>query len=54
MPDTGAPKTIKAAKADSEGKFVQGKHTTYRMSALSGEDKDGWIQCVRYVFPNCD
>lgn len=47
MPDTGAPKMIKAAKADSEGKFVQGKHTTYRMSALSEEEKNSWIQCVR-------
>lgn len=35
---------IKACKTDSEGKVVEGKHTVYRMSASSEEEKDDWIK----------
>ncbi|XP_043665839.1 cytohesin-1 isoform X3 [Vespa velutina] len=38
---------IKACKTDSEGKVVEGKHTVYRMSAATDEEKDEWIKCVR-------
>lgn len=38
---------IKACKTDSEGKVVEGKHTVYRMSAATSEEKDEWIKCVR-------
>ncbi|XP_023701417.1 cytohesin-1 isoform X3 [Cryptotermes secundus] len=37
---------IKACKTDSEGKVVEGKHTVYRMSAATPEEKDEWIKCV--------
>lgn len=39
---------IKACKHDSEGKVVEvGNHTVYRMSALTGEDKNEWIKKIR-------
>lgn len=38
---------IKACKTDSEGKVVEGKHTVYRMSAATPEEKDEWIKCIR-------
>ncbi|XP_019697110.1 cytohesin-1 isoform X3 [Harpegnathos saltator] len=38
---------IKACKTDSEGKVVEGKHTVYRMSAATDEEKEEWIKCVR-------
>jgi len=39
---------IKACKHDSEGKVIEvGNHTVYRMSALTGEDKNEWIKKIR-------
>lgn len=38
---------IKSCKQDSEGKVIEGKHTVYRMSALSAENKNQWIKCIR-------
>jgi len=38
---------IKACKTDSEGKVVEGKHTVYRMSAATTEERDEWIKCIR-------
>ena len=38
---------IKACKTDSEGKVVEGKHTVYRMSASTEEEKDEWIKCIQ-------
>ncbi|EEB19808.1 Cytohesin-1, putative [Pediculus humanus corporis] len=38
---------IKACKTDSEGKVVEGKHTVYRMSAATADEKEDWIKCVR-------
>ncbi|KRX81128.1 Cytohesin-1 [Trichinella sp. T6] len=35
---------IKACKTDSEGKVIEGKHTTYRMAASSAEEKQSWIR----------
>jgi len=41
---------IKACKTDSEGKVVEGKHTVYRMSASTEEEKDDWIKCIHSLF----
>ncbi|XP_018014318.2 cytohesin-1 isoform X2 [Hyalella azteca] len=38
---------IKACKTDSEGKVVEGKHTVYRMSAATHDEKEEWIKCIR-------
>ena len=38
---------IKACKTDSEGKVVEGRHTVYRMSASTEEEKDDWIKCIQ-------
>jgi len=38
---------IKACKTDSEGKVVEGKHTVYRMSAATQEEREEWVKCVR-------
>ena len=38
---------IKACKTDSEGKVVEGKHTVYRMSASTEEEKDEWIKSIQ-------
>ena len=40
---------IKACKTDSEGKVVEGKHSVYRMSASTEEEKDEWIKCIQWV-----
>lgn len=37
---------IKACKTDSEGKVVEGKHTVYRMSASTEDEKEDWIKCI--------
>lgn len=41
---SGGADIIKACKTDSEGKVVEGKHTVYRMSAATEEDKQEWIK----------
>eukprot|EP00914_Ancora_sagittata_P014903 GHVO01029272.1.p1 GENE.GHVO01029272.1~~GHVO01029272.1.p1 ORF type:complete len:252 (+),score=21.72 GHVO01029272.1:66-758(+) len=38
---------IKACKTDSEGKVVEGKHTVYRMSAASEDEREEWIKCIK-------
>ena len=38
---------IKACKTDSDGKVVEGKHTVYRMSASTEEEKDEWIKSIQ-------
>ena len=35
---------IKACKHDSDGKAIAGKHTVYRMSCSTCEDKNEWIK----------
>ncbi|XP_003737455.1 cytohesin-2 [Galendromus occidentalis] len=37
---------IKACKTDSDGKVVEGKHSIYRMSASTAEEKDEWMRCI--------
>lgn len=38
---------IKACKTDGEGKVVEGKHESYRISASSAEERDQWIKAIR-------
>lgn len=38
---------IKACKTDSEGKVVEGKHSVYRMSASTDDEKNEWIKCIQ-------
>lgn len=38
---------IKACKTDSEGKVVEGKHSVYRMSASTEDEKNEWIKCIQ-------
>ena len=32
---------------------VEGRHNVYRMAAASVEEKDEWINCVRFVMSAC-
>ena len=41
---TGGADFIKACKTDSDGRVVEGKHSVYRMSANTEEDKQEWIR----------
>jgi len=41
---------IKACKTDSDGKVVEGKHTVYRMSASTEDEKQDWIKCIQNLF----
>lgn len=38
---------IKACKTDADGRVVEGKHQSYRMSASSPEERDEWITSIR-------
>ncbi|XP_075408798.1 cytohesin-4 isoform X2 [Tenrec ecaudatus] len=38
---------IKACKTDGDGKVVEGKHESYRISAASAEERDQWIEAIR-------
>ncbi|XP_029410966.1 cytohesin-4 isoform X2 [Nannospalax galili] len=38
---------IKACKTDGDGKVVEGKHQSYRISAASAEERDQWIEAIR-------
>lgn len=42
----GQNETIKACKTDGEGRVIEGKHTVYRLSASTKEEKDIWIKCI--------
>lgn len=44
---SGGADFIKACKTDSEGKVVEGKHTVYRMSASTEEEKEDWMHRLR-------
>lgn len=37
---------IKACKTDKDGRVVEGKHSVYKMSAATAEEKDDWIRCI--------
>ncbi|XP_019641930.1 PREDICTED: cytohesin-1-like [Branchiostoma belcheri] len=38
---------IKACKTDSEGKVVEGRHLTYRLSAATQDEKQEWIEAIK-------
>ncbi|XP_074247404.1 cytohesin-4 isoform X3 [Saimiri boliviensis] len=38
---------IKACKTDSDGRVVEGKHESYRVSAASAQERDQWIEAIR-------
>ncbi|KAJ1173658.1 hypothetical protein NDU88_005484 [Pleurodeles waltl] len=38
---------VKACKTDNDGKVVQGKHESYRISAPTPEEQDQWITAIR-------
>lgn len=38
---------IKACKTDGDGKVVEGKHESYRISAANAEERDQWIEAIR-------
>lgn len=38
---------IKACKTDSEGKVVEGHHDVYRICAVSEEERETWIGCIK-------
>lgn len=33
--------------------MVEGKHQSYRISASSAEERDQWIEAIRYGMPSC-
>jgi len=43
----GTNEVIKACKTDAEGRVIEGKHTVYRMSASTKEEKEIWVKCIR-------
>lgn len=43
----GPGEVIKACKTDSDGKVNEGRHTYYRMSASTREEKDQWMNSIR-------
>lgn len=44
---TDGSEVIKACKTDSDGRVVEGKHSVYRMSAASAEERDSWVKALR-------
>ncbi|KAM4722831.1 cytohesin-4 [Rhinophrynus dorsalis] len=45
--------TIKACKTHGDGRMVQGKHQSYRLSAPNQEEREQWIQSLRSSI-SCD
>lgn len=43
----GPGEVIKACKTDADGKVNEGRHTYYRMSASTPEEKDQWVNSIR-------
>lgn len=40
---------IKACKTEADGRVVEGNHTFYRISAPTAEEKDEWINSIKWV-----
>lgn len=40
---------IKACKTEADGRVVEGNHTFYRISAPTTEEKDEWINSIKWV-----
>lgn len=43
----GSGEVIKACKTEADGKVNEGRHTYYRMSATTKEEKDQWVNSIR-------
>ncbi|CAG2103312.1 unnamed protein product [Medioppia subpectinata] len=43
----GHSEVIKACKTDADGKVIEGRHTVYRMSAATAEEKDEWVKGIK-------
>ncbi len=43
----GHSEVIKACKTDADGKVIEGRHTVYRMSAATAEEKDEWLKGIK-------
>lgn len=39
---------IKACKTDGDGKVVEGKHQSYKISAATPAERDEWIEAIRW------
>lgn len=44
---SGPSEFIKACKTDADGKVIEGRHTVYRMSAATAEEKDEWVKGIK-------
>lgn len=40
---------IKACKTEADGRVVEGNHTFYRISAPTTEEKDEWMNSIKWV-----
>jgi len=38
---------IKACKTDAEGRVIEGRHTVYRLSTGTEQEKDAWLQSLK-------
>lgn len=38
---------IKAAKTDRQGKYVQGRHTSYKIQAKDRAEMEDWMKCIK-------
>lgn len=39
---------IKACKTETDGRVVEGKHQSYTICAASAEERDSWIEAIRW------
>lgn len=39
---------IKACKTENKGRVVQGKHQSYKLSAAGAEERDSWMDAIRW------
>lgn len=44
---------IKACKTENKGKVVQGKHQSYKLRAASEEERDDWMDAIRWGTQIC-
>lgn len=44
---------IKACKTEADGRVVEGNHTFYRISAPTAEEKDVWINSIKWAGLKC-
>lgn len=44
---SGRGQKVKACKTDGDGRVVEGRHESYRISAANAEERDQWIEAIR-------